>query len=98
MSYCHCCLCGREINDLVETRFVIRFDVSEAENKLKPVLPDKDTDPLEMMTKLIMSCEGEDTCSNESSSQYNLCGDCHSSFLKDPFGLKNSRKIRFSLN
>ena len=98
MPCCQCSLCGREINDFVEKRFVVRFDVKEAENKLQPVMPDHDTDPLEMMTHLIMSSESSEACSTDSSSQFTLCSDCHQAFLKDPFGAKNSRKVRFSLN
>lgn len=101
MPDCHCSRCGRQINDVVEKRFVVRLDVTEAENKLQPILPDRDTDPLEMMTQIIMNCQPEreeDTAGGELTVHFVICSDCHNHLLENPFGLKNSRKIRFSLN
>lgn len=98
MPDCSCSLCGREINDFSEKHFVVRFDVKEADNKLQPVLPDQDTDPLEMMTHLIMTGPSSEAGSTDSNSEFTLCSNCHQVFLKDPFGAKNSRKVRFSLN
>lgn len=101
MSDCHCSRCGRQFIDVVEKRFLVRLDVTEAENKLQPVLPDRDTDPLEMMTQIILNCpaEHEETNSgSELTTQFVLCSECHQYFLENPFGVKNSRKVRFSLN
>lgn len=101
MSDCNCSRCGRQFNDVVEKRFLVRLDVTEADNKLQPVMPDRDTDPLEMMTQIIMNCppEHDDAQSGgELTAQFILCSDCHHNFLENPFGVKNSRKVRFSLN
>jgi hypothetical protein len=98
MNLCNCELCGRSLGCLSDKRFLVSLDIKPVENLLEPVLPDRDTDPIEMMQQLIESCCESPPDNQKKSQKFHLCSDCYKNFIKDPFGRNQSRRVHFSSN
>jgi len=95
-----CDLCGCMINSDSSKRFVVKLEIYPIDNSLEIVPMDSDTDPIELMEKMIESAddiEMQELPRNESR-RFDLCCGCHKKFSNDPLGRKTSRKVHFSSN
>lgn len=98
MNPCICEICGRSLCCQTEKRFLVKLDIQPMDNLLKPVLPDIDSDPIDMLQQLIeTNCETSSE-SLEKSQKFHLCCDCYLKFINDPFGRNNPRRVHFSSN
>jgi hypothetical protein len=95
-----CDLCGCLINSDSSRRFVVKLEIYPIDTSLEIVPMDSDTDPIELMEKMIESAneiEIQELPRNETR-RFDLCCDCHKKFSADPLGRKTSRKVYFSSN
>ncbi|MFM1801639.1 MAG: hypothetical protein RJA81_991 [Planctomycetota bacterium] len=98
MNNCHCEVCGRSLGCQSEPRFIINLNVSQVSDLYDPVLPDQDTDPIDMMQHLIESCCDYGPEHQQNSRKFDLCCKCYEKFITDPFGKNSFRSVRFSSN
>lgn len=88
------------INSDSNKRFVVKLEIYPIDTSLEIVPMDSDTDPIELMEKMIESAneiEIEELPRNETR-RFDLCCGCHKKFSTDPLGRKTSRKVYFSSN
>lgn len=95
-----CDLCGCLINSESNRRFVVKLEIYPIDSNLEIVPLTSDTDPLELMEKIIESSdhfEIQELPRNDTQ-RFDLCCGCHKKFSTDPLGRKSGRKVHFSSN
>lgn len=102
MVHVSCDLCGRSIRVPEDQRFVVKIEVYAAHNPYEITEEDLQADSLEAVSELL---EDEDLALADvtdeplrQSRQFDLCGSCRKSFLKDPLSRESHLNFEFSEN
>lgn len=95
-----CDLCGCLISSDAGKRFVVKLEIYPIDSSLEIVPMNSDTDPIELMEKIIESADHFEIqeLPRTESQRFDLCCGCHKRFSTDPLGRKMPRKVHFSSN
>jgi hypothetical protein len=100
MLHFSCDLCGKDLTDNVDGRFVVRMEVFAAHDPGQLVDDDLSDDQLEAIGQLLRDTDDEtdlEPAPAFKKLQFDLCSGCHKKFLADPLN-RESQKFDFSEN
>ena len=99
MLHFSCDLCGKDLTDGAECRYVVRMEVFAAADPGQLTDADLSDDQLEAIGQLLRDEDDSDLepAPTFKKLQYDLCTTCHKKFLADPLG-RESQKFDFSEN
>jgi hypothetical protein len=99
MLHFSCDLCGKDLTDGTDARYVVRMEVFPATDPGQLVEGDLSDDNLEAVGELLR--DGDETDIEPAPTyrkiRYDLCMGCHQKFLADPLG-REAQKFDFSEN
>lgn len=103
MIHYSCDRCGRPIASQLETRYVVRIEVEAAwdPTEMGSLTADDRDHLLELQEMLEGGHELADAMLGESICQrqrFDLCGECHRKFLKNPLAKESTKQLDFSQN
>jgi len=99
MLHYSCDLCGKDMTDSTDGRFVLNMEVFAAHDPSELTENDLDDDHLEEMGQLLREADATDLepAPAYKKLRYDLCPACHQKFLADPLG-REAQKFDFSEN
>ncbi|HEX3148539.1 MAG TPA: hypothetical protein VHR66_10675 [Gemmataceae bacterium] len=99
MLHFSCDLCGKDLTEGGDGRFVVRMEVFAAHDPAQLVDDDLSDDQLEAIGQLLRDEDDVDLepAPTFKKLQYDLCSGCHKKFLADPLN-RESQKFDFSEN
>jgi len=99
MLHFSCDLCGKDLTDGRDSRYVVRMEVYAAADPAQLTDADLSDDQLEAVGQLLR--DGDDADLEPAPAykklQYDLCPGCHKKFLADPLN-RETHKFDFSEN
>ena len=99
MLHFSCDLCGKDLTDGRDSRYVVRMEVYAAADPAQLTDADLSDDQLEAVGQLLR--DGDDADAEPAPAykklQYDLCPPCHKKFLADPLN-REAQKFDFSEN
>ena len=99
MLHFSCDLCGKDLTDGRDSRYVVRMEVYAAADPAQLTDADLSDDQLEAVGQLLR--DGDDADQEPAPAykklQYDLCPGCHKKFLADPLN-REAQKFDFSEN
>ena len=101
MMHFSCDLCGKELVQNEDERFVVKIETFAAQDPAKLIESDLDDDHMAAVSELLQNLEdGDDIDLPEPSKhfRYDLCCDCHRRFVRDPLSKEQQHKLFFSKN
>jgi hypothetical protein len=98
MVHFSCDLCGKDLLDGTDARYIVQIEVYAAHDPNEITDEDLDADHLEEIGQLLSdeSADAEPTPAFKKLN-YDLCPACHKKFLADPLG-REAQKFDFSQN
>ena len=97
-----CDVCGKELRDSEDRRFVLKMEAFAAVDPAELTEADLEEDHLEEIAEALRAMEeseGEtDLPEPTRHFRYDLCADCHEKFLRDPLGREPLQKVSFGEN
>jgi hypothetical protein len=97
MLHYSCDLCGKDLTDESEGRFVVRIEVSAAHDPAELTDDDLEEDHLEAIGNVLGDDLGPELAPAFKKMRYDLCPTCHKKFLADPLS-REAHKFDFSEN
>lgn len=99
MLHFSCDLCGKDLTDGTDARYVVRMEVYPASDPGQLTDADLSDDNLEAVSELLRDTDETDLepVPAFQSLRYDLCPACHKKFLADPLG-REAQKFDFSEN
>ena len=99
MLHYSCDLCGKDMTDGADGRYVLNMEVFAAHDPAEITDADLGDDHLEEMGQLLRECDDTELepAPAYKKLRYDLCPACHLKFLADPLG-RESQKFDFSEN
>jgi hypothetical protein len=99
MLHFSCDLCGKDLTDGRDSRYVVRMEVYAAADPAQLTDADLSDDQLEAVGQLLRDGDDADTepAPAYKKLQYDLCPTCHKKFLADPLN-REAQKFDFSEN
>ena len=101
MIHYSCDLCAKELDD-DEPRFVVKIEAFAAHDPAELTEADLEEDHMEAVSQLIQEMEENGAAAELTPTtkqfRYDLCGECHQRFLRDPLGRDRAKKVVFSKN
>jgi hypothetical protein len=99
MLHFSCDLCGKDLVDGTDARYVVRMEVFPATDPGQLVESDLSDDNLEAVGELLRDADETDPepAPAYRKLRYDLCPACHEKFLTDPLG-REAQKFDFSEN
>lgn len=103
MLHITCDLCGKELLPGDDPRYVVKLEVFAARDPLEITEADLEEDHMEAVSQLLRDEEeglvnSEDVAPPYKCFRYDLCGECHKRFVRDPLGKEAIQKFDFSEN
>jgi hypothetical protein len=101
MVHFTCDQCGKELRPDGDPRFVVKIEAFAAHDPAELTEADLEEDNLEAIGELLRAAEeGEPVDLPEPTRhfRFDLCGDCHQRFVRDPLGKESGTKVSFSEN
>lgn len=102
MIHYSCDRCGRPIDSKEELRYIVRVEVEAVMEPLDGVIEDEDRDHLMTISEILERAEDlEDPMIGEGvydRKRFDLCSDCHHTFIKSPVGSSKQKQMNFSSN
>ena len=101
MVHFTCDQCGKGLRSGEDARFVVKIEAFAAHDPAELTEADLEPDNLEAIGALLRAAEeGEPVDLPEPTKhfRYDLCGDCHRRFVRDPLGKDTATKVSFSEN
>jgi len=99
MLHYSCDLCGKDLMDGADARYVVHMEVYAAQDPAEITEADLSEDHLEQMGELLREAGGDDVepAPAYQKMRYDLCPSCHLKFLADPLN-REAQKFDFSEN
>ena len=99
MLHFSCDLCGKDLTDGTDARYVVRMEVYAATDPARLTDDDLSDDNLEAVGELLRDADDADPepAPAYKKLQYDLCPTCHTKFLADPLN-REAQKFDFSEN
>ena len=99
MLHFSCDLCGKDLTDGRDSRYVVRMEVFAAGDPARLTDGDLSDDNLEAVSELLRDADDADLepAPAYKKLQYDLCPACHVKFLADPLS-REAQKFDFSEN
>jgi hypothetical protein len=99
MLHYSCDLCGKDLMDGADARYVVHMEVYAAQDPSEITEADLSEDHLEQMGELLREADGDDVepAPAYQKMRYDLCPSCHLKFLADPLN-REAQKFDFSEN
>lgn len=102
MVHFTCDLCGKDLTECGESRYVVKIGAFPGFDPTEITEDDLDEDPMEAVSQILQRDEGlgseELANSLRKGFRFDLCSACHGKFLKDPLGKEFIRPFDFSKN
>lgn len=104
MLHITCDVCGKELTQGEDHRYVVKVEVFAAHDPAALTEADLDEDHLEAVSQLLRSEEDAGLTDPDLGSpqyknfRYDLCPECHKKFVRDPLGKEAAQKFDFSEN
>ena len=102
MVHFTCDLCGKDLTESADSRFVVKIEVSAGFDPNQIREDDLDDDPMEAVSELLQ--RDADLSSQDLAAQapkgfrFDLCSACRCKFVKDPLGRDTVKLFDFSQN
>lgn len=94
-----CDLCGKDLHAQEDPRFVVKIEAYSARDPKELTEADLDEDHLEQVSQLLQDePEKIDLPAATQFFRFDLCGDCHRRFARDPLGKKQHISLFTSEN
>ena len=101
MLHVTCDLCGKEMRQGDDHRYVVKVEVFAAHDPAEITEADLDEDHMEAVSQLLREMENGDADEVDPAQQnfrYDLCAECRVKFARDPLGREAAKKFDFSEN
>ncbi len=100
MTHYSCDLCAKELTG--EPRYVVKIEAFADQDPAELTEGDFDDDHMEVVSQMIQEMEENEVelelTPASKQFRYDLCGDCHRRFLRDPLGRERAHKVVYSPN
>jgi len=97
MLHFSCDLCGKDLTDGTDARYVVRMEVFPATDPGRLTDADLSDDNLEAIGELLRDDADPEPAPAYQKLRYDLCSTCHQKFLADPLN-REAQKFDFSEN
>ena len=97
MLHFSCDLCGKDLTDGRDSRYVVRMEVYAATDPTRLTDDDLSDDNLEAVGELLRDDADPEPAPAYQKLRYDLCSTCHQKFLADPLN-REAQKFDFSEN
>lgn len=99
MQHYSCDLCGKDLTDGLDSRFVLKMEVFAANDLSEISEYDLGNDHLEEMGQLLRDADEMDLepAPAFKKMRFDMCSSCHRKFLADPLN-REAQKLDFSVN
>ena len=103
MLHFTCDLCGKEMLNQEDSRYVVKIEVFAAHDPREITEADLDEDHMEAVSQLLHEMENNVAdpdleAPSYKKFRYDLCPECQKKFLRDPLNKEQEQKFDFSEN
>jgi hypothetical protein len=101
MLHVTCDICGKPLDPIDDSRYVVKVEVFAAHDPSELTEADLDDDHMEAVSQLLRDVETADPDAEQPAYKkfrYDLCPECQKRFVRDPLGKEILQKFDFSEN